>query len=351
MEQTWNSWKVVPFIVLPVAQRVSGKVQQHCWKQRALRRLYNPRMSYSKSSSASMHTDAHNAMMRSSMMDRGDAWMCPDELGNDMTEMRRQMSEFLQPPNREDWTEVSGFLSFSRLLEVFTHWSVEHLWLSCIDKLTLRLSASPEILSSLCPLETRITSLFYIRQTVVLITLRENPQIWNQFNSLLIVPLHHNVCIFYFFFLSQYKPHSVHNTSLMLRLSPLTCSSSCWYQIVTDYVRNHSKGPCELDSRGLHHRTFITNAAERVVCPAGCESQRVLPLLTVIYHKMWIYRNSWAQDIIYNYIIRETPTGSHTLVVLLWHEKHFHKYLILFFDTLKFCVFLFFFFYTFQIRL
>lgn len=91
-----------------------------------------------------MHTDVHNAMMRSSMTDRGDAWMCPDELRNEMIQIRRQISEFLELPSGEDQTELSGFLSFSSLLEVFTHWPVEHLLLSCtgIYKLTLRLSTN-----------------------------------------------------------------------------------------------------------------------------------------------------------------------------------------------------------------
>ena len=57
-----------------------------------------------------MHADAHNAMMRSSMMDRGDAGVCPDELANDMAQISWQIPETLQPPSGE---ELSGFLSFS----------------------------------------------------------------------------------------------------------------------------------------------------------------------------------------------------------------------------------------------
>lgn len=37
----------------------------------------------------------------------------------------------------------------------------------------------------------------------------------------------------------------------------------------------------------------------------SAESQRVLAPLTVIYHKMWTYGNSWAQDILNNSIISE----------------------------------------------
>lgn len=142
-----------------------------------------------------MHTDAHNAMMHSSMMDRGDTWMCPDELGNDLTQRRRQRSEF-HPPSRENRTELTGFLSFSSLLEVFKHWSVEHLLLSCIYKLTSRWSTSSETSSSLGSLETRITSVIFIR----LIT--DNPMIKS--SNLKLTKFTHPIastCLYFYLFI------------------------------------------------------------------------------------------------------------------------------------------------------
>lgn len=65
-----------------------------------------------------MHADAHKAMMRSSMMDSGDAWMGPDELGNDMTQIRRHISEFLQPP-RPDRTARASLL-FLPIIGIYT---------------------------------------------------------------------------------------------------------------------------------------------------------------------------------------------------------------------------------------
>lgn len=92
-----------------------------------------------------MHADAHNAMMRSSMMDRGDAWLCPDELGSDTTQIGRHISEFQQPPSPAR-TARAPLLS-QPIIGIYTLICRAPLS-SCIYKLTSGLATSPQRLVS-----------------------------------------------------------------------------------------------------------------------------------------------------------------------------------------------------------
>lgn len=81
------------------------------------------------------------------------------------------------------------------------------------------------------------------------------------------------------------------------------CSSSFsgvrWWQIM---CRIFLKGLCVY----LNHVVCITQHLSLMQQRRlSAESQRVLAPLTVIYHKMWTYRNCWAQDILNNSIISQ----------------------------------------------
>lgn len=133
----------------------------------------------------------------------------------------------------------------------------------------------------------------------------------------------------------------------MLRLSPLTCSSGFagvrLWQIM-----------CRITLKvrvNLNHVVCITERLSLM------QQRRLSAGLAVSPSGFWLYWRSFITKcgfqetaelrilyIITSYQRPRQAAGqklqkSHPLGVLLWHEKHSHKYLILLFDIIRFCGF------------